>query len=46
MPQVQVFFVAMPVQIAKGIWLLMVILPAVIGWFVGAFEDIFSIVRP
>lgn len=39
MPQVQVFFVAMPLQITIGIVVLIMVLPAVLAWFVGAFED-------
>lgn len=41
MPQVQVFFVAMPLQIALGLFVLMLALPVVLGWFVGAFERTF-----
>jgi flagellar biosynthetic protein FliR len=43
MPQVQIFFAAMPLQILKGLWLLMICLPVAIGWFVGAFEDLFFV---
>jgi len=38
MPQVQVFFVAMPMQIAIGIFVLMLTLSAAMMWFLGAFE--------
>ncbi|RDD60845.1 flagellar biosynthetic protein FliR [Ferruginivarius sediminum] len=41
MPQVQIFFVGMPLQIALGISLLMVSLPVAMAWFMGAFEDTF-----
>lgn len=39
MPQVQIFFVAMPLQIGLGLVLLMVSLPAAMAWFMGAFQD-------
>jgi flagellar biosynthesis protein FliR len=38
MPQVQVFFVAMPMQIAIGIFVLMLTVSAAMMWFLGAFE--------
>jgi flagellar biosynthetic protein FliR len=43
MPQVQIFFAAMPLQIMKGLWLLMICLPVVIGYFTGEFADLFAI---
>lgn len=39
MPQMQVFFVAMPLQIAVGIAVLFIALPVVLHWFIGAFEE-------
>ena len=39
MPQMQVFFVAMPVQIGIGLTVLAAVLPAVLHWFVSAFEN-------
>ncbi len=39
MPQMQVFFVAMPLQIAAGLAVLALVLPAVIRWFLGAFQE-------
>ncbi|HEX9792210.1 MAG TPA: flagellar biosynthetic protein FliR [Kiloniellales bacterium] len=39
MPQMQVFFVAMPLQIAAGLVVLVLVLPAILRWFVGAFQD-------
>ena len=39
MPQVQVFFVALPVQVTMGLVLLFFTLPVAIHWFVGAFEE-------
>lgn len=42
MPQVQIFFVVMPVQIGMGMLLLMIVLPAMMAWFLGAFEDTFT----
>lgn len=41
MPQMQVFFVAMPLQIVIGLAVLAVTLPAALRWFVGAFENAF-----
>lgn len=46
MPQVQIFFVVMPLQILKGLWLMMVTLPIVIMWFIGAFEDTLAVFQP
>ncbi len=39
MPQMQVFFVAMPLQIAAGITVLFLALPAMVRWFIRSFED-------
>lgn len=39
MPQMQVFFVAMPLQIAVGIIVLGLTLPALLSWFVNNFEE-------
>ncbi|MFQ5774569.1 MAG: flagellar biosynthetic protein FliR [Kiloniellaceae bacterium] len=39
MPQMQVFFVAMPLQIAVGLMVLVAVLPAAIRWFTVAFEE-------
>jgi flagellar biosynthetic protein FliR len=39
MPQMQVFFVAMPLQIAAGFAVLVLVLPAILRWFIGAFQD-------
>jgi flagellar biosynthesis protein FliR len=41
MPQMQVFFVAMPLQIGIGLAVLAVTLPAVLQWFASAFENAF-----
>lgn len=41
MPQMQVFFVAMPLQITIGILVLMAALPAAIRWFAAGFEETF-----
>ena len=41
MPQMQVFFVAMPLQIGIGLVVLAATLPALLRWFVGAFENAF-----
>lgn len=40
MPQVQMFFVAMPMQIALGSFMLMVTLSAIMLWFLDRFEGI------
>jgi len=39
MPQVQIFFVAMPLQIAIGFVVLMLTISAGLMWFLGAFES-------
>ena len=39
MPQMQVFFVAMPLQIAIGILVLAVVLPAAMRWFANGFQE-------
>ncbi len=39
MPQMQVFFVAMPLQIAVGIAVLFIALPLILRWFIGSFQE-------
>ena len=39
MPQMQVFFVAMPLQIAAGLAVLALVLPAIMRWFINAFQE-------
>ncbi|MEE8455597.1 MAG: flagellar biosynthetic protein FliR [Limibaculum sp.] len=39
MPQMQVFFVAMPLQIMVGIAVLFIALPAIVRWFIGSLQD-------
>ena len=39
MPTMQIFFVALPVQIAIGLVTLMITLPVAMGWFLGAFQN-------
>ncbi len=39
MPQMQVFFVAMPLQIAIGLAVLFIALPVTVRWFIGSFEE-------
>ncbi|SDF94479.1 flagellar biosynthetic protein FliR [Limimonas halophila] len=39
MPQVQIFFVAIPLQVGKGIVLLLVTLPAIMQWFLQSFTE-------
>lgn len=41
MPQMQVFFVAMPVQITIGMLVLMATLPTIVRWFTDALEQAF-----
>lgn len=41
MPQVQIFFVAMPLQIALGLVVLLLSLPIVMRWFMTGFEATF-----
>ena len=39
MPQMQIFFIALPVQIGIGLVTLMITLPVALGWFLGAFQN-------
>ena len=39
MPQVQIFFVAMPLQITLGLVVLALALPFVMRWFASGFEE-------
>jgi flagellar biosynthetic protein FliR len=39
MPQVQIFLVAMPLQIMGGLGILLLALPAIMAWFLGRFEE-------
>lgn len=39
MPQVQIFFIAMPLQIAAGLVVMSLALPAIILWFTGSLES-------
>jgi flagellar biosynthetic protein FliR len=39
MPQVQVFFIALPLQIAVSVFLMVFTLAAGIGWFMNSFES-------
>jgi len=39
MPQVQIFFVAIPLQVGKGFVLLLVTLPAIMQWFMQNFQE-------
>lgn len=39
MPQMQVFFVAMPLQIGVGLVMLAITLPTIVRWFVGSLEE-------
>ena len=39
MPQVQIFFVALPLQISAGLIVLFFALPVVIRWFITSFEE-------
>ncbi|NIA69432.1 flagellar type III secretion system protein FliR [Pelagibius litoralis] len=40
MPQMQVFFIAIPLQILIGLAVLMIALPAVMGWFMTGFQEV------
>ncbi len=42
MPQIQIFYVALPLQILGGIAMLAVTIPASILWFMGMFDAVFS----
>ena len=42
MPQVQVFFIAMPVQIGLGIAALAIVLPMTMIWYLDGFRDTFA----
>lgn len=42
MPQLQVFFIAMPANVGVGLVLLMVLLSAMMGWYVSHFADHFA----
>ncbi|WP_299391272.1 flagellar biosynthetic protein FliR [Pelagibius sp.] len=39
MPQMQVFFIAIPLQILVGMAILMIALPAIMGWFMTGFQE-------
>ncbi len=39
MPQVQIFFVVMPLQLYLGFAMFAISLPVMLGWFLGVFED-------
>ena len=39
MPQVQIFFVAIPLQVGKGFVLLLITLPAIMQWFLQSFTE-------
>lgn len=39
MPQVQIFFVALPLQVTMGLVILLLVLPVAIRWFVTGFEE-------
>lgn len=39
MPQMQVFFVALPVQVLGGLAMVMITLPVLMGWFLSYFDD-------
>ena len=45
MPQLQVFFIAMPANVGIGLLLLMVLLGAMMGWYMSHFEEHFSMFR-
>ena len=45
MPQLQVYFIAMPANVGIGLLLLMVLLASMMGWYVSHFSDSFSMFR-
>ena len=45
MPQLQVFFIAMPANVGIGLLLLMVLLSSIMGWYISHFADHFSMFR-
>jgi flagellar biosynthetic protein FliR len=42
MPQIQVFFIALPLQIMLGLAVLSLTVVAGMNWFLGAFEETIS----
>jgi flagellar biosynthesis protein FliR len=40
MPQMQVFFIAIPLQILIGLAVLMLALPVLLGWFITGFQEV------
>lgn len=47
MPQLQIFYVGLPLQVLGGLSLLLITVPASILWFLGTFEGLFeSLTRP
>lgn len=45
-PQMNIFFVALPIQILLGIALIWISLPAMMMWFLGFYEDVFQVFLP
>lgn len=45
MPQLQVFFIAMPANVGIGLLLLMVLLASIMGWYISHFDQHFSMFR-
>ena len=39
MPQAQILFIAMPLQVMVGVAVLALAVPAALGWFITSFED-------
>ncbi len=42
MPQLQIFYVGLPLQILGGVAMLLVTIPASMLWFLGTFQDLFT----
>lgn len=42
MPQVQIFLVALPLQVSGGLGILLLAIPAVMSWFLGSFDETIS----
>ncbi len=45
-PQMNIFFIALPLQILLGLAMLWVALPAIMLWFLGFYEDVFRAFLP
>jgi flagellar biosynthetic protein FliR len=46
MPQMQVFFIGLPLSILVGLLILFLVIGAMMGVFIGAFEDVLRQLAP